>query len=264
MRTTKITSTADLIKVLNELPNNYAFRGHSDSDWILEASLERMLGEEHYAERAVIFENRALSYFMSKFSIYNRTESEPMSKLSWLALMQHHGVPTRLLDFTESPYVALYFALEAYRPNDRKDMAVFAVDYSSLMDTSISMIRSIDNTFNETRESIQKASDKVFDQIVDGNSHNVLWITEPAKLNVRIDRQTGTFLISGNVQRRIGELIESDSYKLCNIDKYVISYNLYPSIYALLRKMNITAKSLYGDLNGLAQAIKMELQVYSI
>ena len=60
-------------------------------------------------------------------------ESEDM--LSWLALMQHYGSPTRLLDFTLSPYVALYFA---FRDRTREEMssshvAVWAIDARALM-----------------------------------------------------------------------------------------------------------------------------------
>ncbi len=45
--------------------------------------------------------------------------------------------------------------------------------------------------------------------------------------------------------------------------KFEIARCLYESIFALLRKMNITSKSLYGDLDGLARAVKMEMQVYA-
>src|SRR5216684_3693164 len=42
----------------------------------------------------------------------------------WLALMQHHGAPTRLLDFTWSPYVAAFFALE----RATSDAAIWAIN----------------------------------------------------------------------------------------------------------------------------------------
>lgn len=46
--------------------------------------------------------------------------------------------------------------------------------------------------------------------------------------------------------------------------KFHVDHRLYASLFALLRKMNINSKSLYGDLGGLARSIKMQMQVYSI
>jgi hypothetical protein len=46
--------------------------------------------------------------------------------------------------------------------------------------------------------------------------------------------------------------------------KYIVPYEIYENIYALLRKMNINAKTIYGDLGGLAKSIKMDMQVHAI
>ena len=177
--------------------------------------------------------------------------------------MQHYGVPTRLVDFTESPYVALYFALEAYQPYTKADFAVFALDYTAVMDASIAHIGSKDLSFVETRASIYPKQDSVFDHTVDRFAYDIAWITEPKRHNERLDRQGGCFVISGNRDKRIADILDLSFYGGCDFIKYIIDHALYPSIFALLRKMNVTSRSLYGDLDGLARSIRMEMQVYS-
>ncbi|MFA6998372.1 MAG: FRG domain-containing protein [Victivallaceae bacterium] len=260
----EIKSSEDLIQKMNELPNHYIYRGHSDAGWKLESTLERVLGQKWSAPNARKFEEHSYNTFKSKYHIYNSTEHSPQSKLSWLSVMQHYGVPTRLLDFTESPYVALYFALETYNPLLKKNFAIFAVDYTAVMNNSIDFIKKKDAKFVEAHESIQHQKDEIFDETVDRFSYDILWVTEPIKFNARMDRQSGTFLISGNREKTVESLILSGLYDNCSIIKYVIHSDLYESVYALLRKMSINSKSIYGDLSGLAKAIKMEMQVYTI
>jgi hypothetical protein len=259
----KITSCEQLIKELNDLPNNYIFRGHSNSKWKLESTLERVLGEKWSADKARKFEDLSLYRFQSKYHIYNTTEHPPKSKLSWLSVMQHYGVPTRLLDFTESPYVALYFALETYDHLHNNDLAIYALDYKTIMDKSIEYIKAKDSKFSYGRNEMQFKNDDVFEDFVDRHSYDILWITEPFELNVRMDRQSGTFLISGNRVKTIQSIINSQLYEDCKIFKYLIQSEIYENVYTLLRKMNINSKSIYGDLIGLAKAIKMEMQVYT-
>lgn len=88
------------------------FRGHGDVGWKLEPTLYRMprvegVGAEHYHERKLLemFQGRALRYL----------DHAPRSDWEWLFEMQHHGLPTRLLDWTESHLVALYFAVRDAR-----------------------------------------------------------------------------------------------------------------------------------------------------
>lgn len=258
-----IAEPDELIRTLNTLPNNYIYRGHADSLWKLESTLERTLGSNWSQEKAKKFEEHYLNLFKSKYHIYNENEHAPRSKLAWLSVMQHYGAPTRLLDFTESPYIALYFALEVYNPQSKADLAVYAIDYSAIMDASLDYISKIDSTFKKTRTDITGKQDELFDEVVDRFSYEIVWITEPLELNARIDRQAGTFLISGNKERRIEDLLSQDIYSDCRAIKYVISHKIYENIYALLRKMNINAKSIYGDLSGLAKSIKMDMQVHA-
>lgn len=258
-----ITKITDLMHELNQLPNHFVFRGQADAEWDLQSTLERILGEKWSAEKARKFEDRSLDEFKSKYHIYSGTEHIPKSKLSWLSVMQHYGVPTRLIDFTTSPYIALYFALEAYDPFSKKNLAIFAIDYTSLMEKSLQYIQSKDNKFQETRFSLHGKRDQVFDEVVDRYSYDIAWITEPIEMNVRIDRQSGTFLISGNLEKTINSIISDPIYESTSIIKFNISYLLYEGIYVALRKMSINSKSIYGDLSGLAKSIKMELHAYT-
>jgi hypothetical protein len=104
-RERKVKSVGDLIKALEaQLASSPTvwFRGQADSDWDLTPSLARR-PELPAAEAALIkrFKQNALPHLAQR----------PQSEWEWLFLMQHYRLPTRLLDWTESPLVGLYFAV---------------------------------------------------------------------------------------------------------------------------------------------------------
>lgn len=264
MKTISIPSVESLIREVNELPNNFIYRGQADATWPLKSSLERVIGAGWSAENAQKFEDYALQQFRSKFHLYDHENSHPASKLAWLSVMQHYGVPTRLLDFTESPYIALYFALESYAHHLGRDIALFALDYSAVLQKSIEHIQSKDSGFKETRATVFERQDEIFDAVVDRFSYDIAWIAEPQVLNARLDRQGGSFLLSGNRSLQIESVLALPLYAEVSLRKLVIPQALVPGVFALLRKMNINSKSLYGDLEGLARSIRMQLQQYAV
>lgn len=262
MEKISINNIDDLIHTIIAYPNNFIFRGQADSQWGLLPALERIIGQERYNDQVNKFEEYSLMVFKQRYELYNKTNFHPSSLLSWLSTMQHYGVPTRLLDFTESPFVALYFALERYDPTSKKDFSLYAIDHKSYMDISIENVKHIDLSFDETPNSIATHSDSSFDRIASLNP-DIVWITEPEVYNERIDKQRGCFLISGNITKTLEESLRLSIYSSCSMQKLCISAGLYESVYCLLRKMNLTSKSIYGDMEGLSKSIRMELQYYS-
>lgn len=264
MKEERLETIEELIQVLNSLPNPYIYRGHSNAAWKLESTLERLIGAKWDCKAAEKFEVFSMQNFKSKFHLYDRENDQPLSKLGWLSIMQHYGVPTRLLDFTESPYVALYFAIEGYDPSCSDDLAIYAFNYTQMMEESLKYIRVRDKEFHHDRNNIIGKQDQIFEDVVDRFSYDISWVTEPHQLNVRLDRQSGCFLVAGNKSTKIEDILTSDTYKSCEFYKFTVNGKLYENIYCLLRKMNINSKTIYGDLQGLARSIKMEMQVYAL
>jgi hypothetical protein len=122
-----VSSISDFLAALSELSGINAsndavwFRGHSKESYKLLPSLAR--NPDNMALEAVLLKR-------FKQNAYPFRQSPPQDEWEWLFLMQHYGVPTRLLDWTESPLVALYFACTSNDANDGDVWALLPAKYN--------------------------------------------------------------------------------------------------------------------------------------
>jgi len=137
-----LTTWPAITEAVEYLTTGWVFRGHERVEWTLKTSIERQLAVPRGMREMNMlhhFENRAEHWLPSHLV----PSGVDFNSIAWLGLIQHYGGPTRLLDVTKSPYVALYFALEAPGEHDR---VVWAISESWCFDQCAKILSDITGT----------------------------------------------------------------------------------------------------------------------
>jgi len=248
----RIATWPELQDVLEDLANaGWAFRGQSDSTWPLESSLTRYLksfrdDRNDWPDR----ERHILHTFKRKAHLLLPRTPEPGETLEWLALMQHHGAPTRLLDFSWSPYVAAFFAVERATAN----AAIWAICSGRHVPNNRGY--AISETLNAViRPEILEQPGLVFPK-TEGKIPRAM-IGEPVLMNQRMITQAGTFLIPGQrIDVSLDSLIPRDSLLKLTLETSALRRDTMNNLYG----MNINNAALFPGIDGLARSMGFELE----
>ena len=185
----------------------------------------------------------------------------------WLFLMQHHRAPTRLLDWTESPLVAAFFATEnaAKKSAVDQDAAVYALDPMALNRESGVSDKSGKAFFPNTwvQSSVLQTIKFAFgtqDELVNGRQIPYLeWPAAiyPSTVHARVTSQRSCFTLHGSDDRDF-EAIFCDKSLITNkrLIKYRIPKENVNSVFGELSDLGITNAALFPDLDGLARELK--------
>ncbi len=187
-----------LVSTLSNLcssESNWVFRGQQH-DWCLESPLKR-----HTPSSWREAEKRVLSIFQRRAHLHTPTPDKGQT-LEWLALMRHHDAPTRLLDWTRSPYVAAFFAVADATPKD--EPVIWAVDAMKLNCRAIEILRKRnpamyleDGPILQKSSRVSLSSPEFFESsfMSEGTEDEpVIAPVEPFAMNERIAIQQGVFL----------------------------------------------------------------------
>ena len=230
----------------------WAFRGQRHASWDLWSSLSRHLiafvpDPRQWPDR----EARAIRIFRRKAHSYVADPEFLDDDLRCLALMQHHGAPTRLFDFTKSPYVATFFALEGAID----DAALYALNTPCLWRAAPRGRPRL------TPEVVNPALPGRYEKYFMSNRYPLVWVGEPEKMDRRLVAQSGTFVIPGVLDRPIDQILaESYAGDQPVLKKFILSARLRKEAMDSLYRMNITYATLFPDLDGLARASAYELE----
>ena len=270
------------------------FRGQGDDKWPLETGLGRSVHGNNSDDREIDigkileFERGALQSF--KREIARRPEYANFADIDVLALMQHYGSKTRLLDFTLSPLVALYMALEQYygyvgqigtfrkyhaRCEAEMDnvtaIAVWAVDRAQFVSPDVASINDLladsDNKVPDLVDSSEwrrvwlfhKEADAILKADISKMIKMGVDVVIPNANNERCSAQEGVFLmprrISQPFEANLQHALDNSSPVASWVTKYVFPVWLVDQIQCLLDHFCITAKLIYPDLMGLAKSL---------
>jgi len=231
---------------------NWAFRGQVHSGWMLSNAIERTGFIQFY--RGI--EAEFLAEFQRGARNYLSKDETPAHLIEWLALMQHHGAPTRLLDLTKSPFIAAYFAFEHCPVNDDHAVGIWGININYLKNRSIEILS------QEFGEALQQnknlINEQLFEKLFYENNKALVFPVEPFRMNRRYSLQQSIFVSTGTSEQ---PFMEQLLFLGEDISKAVVKIEV-PGCYKKqamrdLQQMNLHRASLFPDLDGYALSLRL-------
>jgi hypothetical protein len=222
-----------------------AFRGCGRTGGGLHHSLSRIGGTFGARERHIIrnFRKYAHRSFVGDESLWN-----------WLALAQHHGLPTRLLDWTYSPLVALHFATDDLHLYEH-DGEIFSVNFAETnrrLPTKLRELLEVEGSDVFTGEMLSRVAESPED--LDALAHDPFVIfLEPPSVNDRIVNQAALFSVMSSPDHVLHEWLRAHPSAYRQI---IIPAAIKWEIRDKLDQSNVTERVLFPGLDGLGRYLK--------
>jgi len=262
----------DLLQVYQDLSadlsQRWVFRGTHCPD--LQTSLERAAGEFGLPpEKLRTVELGLVRQFARHFHHYSQQIPEADNYLEWFSIMRHYGAPTRLLDFTYSFYVALFFALEnaeGFRPGAPDYQAnLWAINANALEQNLQRALPGGDDTLRQAWEDDRSlAKYRTFNTLFMGEQPLLAAaVVSPFRRNERLTLQQGTFLCPGDIERPFMENLKAVLPGDAAGAYRQMALRLTPTdradVLARLNQMNMNHATLFPGLEGMARSLRTRL-----
>lgn len=267
----------------------WVFRGQCDKRWRLETTLERAIisfsdsnlklppydSPDYEDKRREILskgigkldvkslEHGLLRHFKRQAPIYlGANVPKEKDYMVWFALMQHYGAPTRLLDFTYSFYVALFFAVESAKG----DCAIWALKTpykkkEKWLNLALKKALNSSKAYNQMMKDRNCKKDNTFKNVF-MSKKDLVYPMNPYILHERLSVQQGLFLCTGNVTKPFEDNLMALLSKLKNpkpkevFVKYLIPDDKRKEIIKHLHRMNMNSTTLFPGLQGYSSSLK--------
>lgn len=249
--TVRLSSWQEFSNYIRQFSENWAFRGQANAAWVLNNAIERT----DFIHQQNGIEGQFVAEFQRGARNYLSKDQTPEHLIEWLALMQHHGAPTRLLDLTKSPFIASYFAYEFAPEKEGQYVALWCLNVTHLKERSLEILaQEFGQALKETQNLI---NEKLFEILFYQNNKSLVFPVEPFRMNRRYSLQQSIFVSTGTSEAPFMEQLNflGDEMPKAVVKLEIPSTDKKQAMRDLL-KMNLHRASLFPDLDGYALSLR--------
>lgn len=229
------------------------YRGHASAmeDWKLQPSVYRASAYRSHDRKRVPYAETNMAHLFRVHAPLRYPNCPPMDDLAgWLSLMQHHGLPTRLLDWTEAPLTALFFAMEG-SPCDK---AIWVLDPLKLNEITLSKRE----VFGLWEPEVKPFITQAFQGSSTSRMGDVVAV-HASEIDLRILMQQGSFTVHAT-DAPLEDRPDADQF----LKKFVIPAGRRYNFNRAIKIFAIRRSNVYPDLTNLASEIRItETDEYS-